>query len=345
MIARMEFKLDSLDTSHKPNADEKSAESESPALTVIIISYNTRDLTLKALETLYATTVETPINVIVLDNASKDGSVDAIRQDYPQVELIASKDNLGFAAGNNMAAKQAKTEWILLLNPDTECYEGAIDNLFTFAKEHREASIFGGRTVFPDGKLNLGSCWRRSSLWSLLSSALGLTLLFPNSSMFNSEIMGGWQRDDVREVDIVAGCFFLTRLRVWEELEGFDLTFFMYGEETDFCLRAGKLGHKLMVTPDAEIMHLVGAATGGMVNVRKTKLVYSSKVTLIRKHWPKQKRALGVFLLKLAIFNRAVVYGAASYVSQKYAPQAAHWTGVWKERKDWLSGFPEHMKP
>ncbi|MBG6201142.1 GT2 family glycosyltransferase [Labrenzia sp. EL_13] len=312
-----------------------------PEVTVIIVSYNTRELTLKAIETLFETTVQTPIKVIVLDNASCDGSAEAVRDSFPQVEVIASKDNLGFAAGNNVAAKQANTEWLLLLNPDTECYEGAVDNLVSFARGHPEISIFGGKTYYPDGTLNLGSCWRQSSLWSLFCSAFGLTLLFPNSSVFNADIMGAWKRDDARQVDIVAGCFLLTRRHLWEALQGFDLAFYMYGEETDFCLRAGQLGHKLMITPDANIMHLVGAATGGAVNVRKTKLIYSSKVSLVRKHWSGTKRSLGLFLLKLAIFNRAFVYKAAFFASKKYESRAEHWLSVWRDRKEWANGFEE----
>lgn len=323
-------------------AKSMSTASEQAEVTVIVVSYNTCDLTLKALDTLYATTRKTKIHVIVLDNASVDGSAEAIQQNFPQVEMISSEENLGFARGNNVAAKRVNSEWILLLNPDTECHEGAVDNLVSFAQSHPEAGIFGGRTVFPDGSLNLGSCWRKSSLWSLFCSAFGLTLMFPNSSLFNADIMGAWQRDDVREVDIVAGCFLLTKRNIWEELNGFDLTFYMYGEETDFCLRAGNLGYKLMITPDAEIMHLVGAATGGMVNVRKTKLVYGSKVTLVRKHWTKLKRPLGVFLLKLAIFNRAFSYRAAKLVSSKYGDQADHWMGVWRARAEWEKGFTEN---
>lgn len=337
--------MDGFDTNQtQTGADTGTAHASrepGPELTVVIISYNTRELTIKAIETLFATTLKTSIHVIVLDNDSKDGSVDAIRENFPQVELIASSENLGFAAGNNVAAKRVETEWLLLLNPDTECHEGAVDNLLGFAKSHPEASIFGGRTVFPDGSLNLGSCWRKTSLWSLLCSSLGLTLMFPKSSVFNPEIMGAWQRDDVREVDIVAGCFLLTRRKVWEELKGFDLTFFMYGEETDFCLRAGQRGHKLMITPDAEIMHLVGAATGSMHNVRKTKLIFSSKITLVRKFWPQPKRAVGIALLKLVILSRAILYAAASRVSGRFDQQAEHWTTVWRERDEWLNGFSD----
>jgi len=320
---------------------ESNASAE---LTVIVVSYNTKELTLKALETLYSTTIQTRIHVIVLDNCSSDGSGDAIEKGYSSVELIKSRENLGFAGGNNVAAERAQTDWILLLNPDTECHIGAIDNLLAFAKAHPQAQIFGGRTVFPDGSLNIASCWRKSSMWSLFCSAFGLTLMFKSSDFFNAEAMGAWQRNSVREVDIVSGCFFLTTKKLWDQLKGFDPTFYMYGEETDFCLRAKKLGHKLMITPDAEIMHLVGASTGGKVNAAKTKMVYGAKVTLIRKHWPKATQPLGRFLLKTAVFNRALAYKAARFLDEeRFAKQAENWGRVWSERKDWTGGFPDRL--
>ena len=100
-------------------------------------------------------------------------------------------------------------------------------------------------------------------------------------------------------------------------------------------------GHKLMITPDAEIMHLVGAATGSMHNVRKTKLIFSSKITLVRKFWPQPKRSVGIALLKLVILSRAILYAAASRVSGRFDQQAEHWTTVWRERGEWLNGFPD----
>ena len=244
---------------------KKGPEAGISALTVIIISYNTRDLTLAALRTLYATTQATAFRTVVLDNASTDGSADAVATTFPQVELLRSDENLGFARANNMVAAAARTEWLLLLNPDTECHAGAVDNLMAFARANPQGGIYGGRTVFPDGSLNIASCWNRITPWSVFCLATGLTAAFPRSTIFDPEAMGGWQRDTVREVDIVVGCFLLIRRDLWTRLGGFDLRYFMYGEEADLCLRARRLGFRPMITPDAEIMHLVGAASASKV--------------------------------------------------------------------------------
>ena len=213
-----------------------------PELTVIVVSYNTRALTLACLDTLFANTHRTQMRVVVLDNASADGSAQAVRARFPQVECIASAENLGFARANNQVAAAADTPWLLLLNPDTETHPDAIDNILAFAKAHPRAGIVGGRTVFPDGSLNPASCWRRIGVWSLLTQITGLSRRFPNSGLFNYEGIGGWRRDSVREVDIVVGCFLMISTELWRRLGGFDLRYFMYGEDADLCLRARALG-------------------------------------------------------------------------------------------------------
>lgn len=312
--------------------------STEPELTVIVVSYNTRTLTLAALRTLLAETRHTHMKVVVFDNASSDGSADAIAAEFPQIELIRNPDNVGFARANNIVAAQTDTEWLLLLNPDTEVHDGAVDNLMKFAREHPSAGIYGGRTVFPDGSLNIASCWQRITLWSLFCLATGLTAIAPNSNLFGPERIGGWKRDTVREVDIVVGCFFLIRRELWNALGGFDLRYFMYGEEADLCLRAARMGYRPMITPDAEIMHIVGAAS----NTLGHKLAYLAKarVTLVRDHWPRRWVPLGLSLMCLWVGIRALAYGTLSFVGvSRMDARATAWGDTWRARRDWLKGY------
>ena len=192
------------------------------------------------------------MRVVVLDNASDDGSADAVAAAFPQVELIRSPDNLGFARANNVIAETAATEWLLLLNSDTEVLPGAIDELLAFARANPAHGIYGGRTLFPDGSLNRGSCYDRLTPWSAFCHATGLVAAFRDSALFDTENIGGWARDSVREVDIVSGCFFLIRTALWRELGGFDPRFFMYGEEVDLCHRARARGWRPVVTPGGD---------------------------------------------------------------------------------------------
>lgn len=307
-------------------------------LTVIVVSYNTRTLTLAALRSLFDTTRATSMRVVLLDNASTDGSADAVAASFPQVEQIRSMENLGFARANNVVGALARTEFLLLLNPDTECHPGAVDNLLAFARANPGSGIWGGRTVFPDGSLNIASCWQRITPWSMFCMAVGLTAAFPRSNIFNSEALGAWKRDSVREVDIVSGCFFLIRRDLWERLGGFDLRYFMYGEEADLCLRARRLGFRPMITPAAQIMHLLGAASISQAHKRVS--VAKARVTLIRTHWPAWQVPLGIGLMWLWGGLRFGASRAAALFGQESGQKrSAHWSEVWRRRHEWLQGY------
>lgn len=301
-------------------------------LTVIIVSYNTRELTLRAVETLLANSPGLAMHVVVFDNASADGSAQAVATRFRQVEVVANLDNVGFASANNRVAETATTPWLCLLNPDTETHPNAIVNLLAFAKAHPEAGIVGGRTVFPDGSLNPASCWRRISPWSLFTQTFGLARLFPGSELFNHEAMGGWLRDSVREVDVVVGCLLLTPTELWRRLGGFDTRYFMYGEDADLCLRARKLGYRPMITPDAQIMHLVGASTKKRAD--KVVAVMKAKATLIRDHWSKPLVPLGIAQLWLWGLARRLAAMLASSPEQQ-----DRLIRIWLERRTWLAGF------
>src|SRR5687768_13513466 len=128
-------------------------------VSILIISYNTRQLTLRCLRSVYEQTREVSFEVIVCDNASSDGSADAISREFPQVQLVALAENVGFARANNMIAQQeARGKYLLLLNPDTEILEGAVQKAVAFAEGKPDAGVVGGRTYFADRRLNQTSC-------------------------------------------------------------------------------------------------------------------------------------------------------------------------------------------
>jgi N-acetylglucosaminyl-diphospho-decaprenol L-rhamnosyltransferase len=323
---------------NQPAKDEYFSDAVAPELTVIVVNYNTRELTLACLRTLYENTFTTTFHTVVVDNASTDGSVEAIAQAFPQVELISSHENHGFAGGNNLVARQAKTEWLLLLNPDTEVHYGAVDNLLAFSKSHPEAGITGGRTVFRDGSLNALSCLNRITPWSAVCTTIGLTSMFRGSPVFDTENIGGWKRDSERQVDIVVGCFLMIKRHLWEELEGFDTKFFMYGEEADLCLRAGKIGYKPMITPEAEIMHLVGAASDSVAG--KVVMVAKGRSTLIRDHWSPLLVPVGVALMWLWGGLRVVAARVLALSGRKeFQLQKEKWEEIWSKRQEWLAGY------
>ena len=162
-------------------------------VSIIVVSYNTRAMTLAALDSVAAQTKTVTYEVIVVDNASSDGSAAAIAAHPAKPRLIALNENICFARANNLAADEARGAYVLLLNSDTVVLDGAIDKLVAFARNNRRAMIWGGRTVFADGSLNPGSCWGRLSPWNLICRISGLTSIFPRSELFNGESIGCWQ--------------------------------------------------------------------------------------------------------------------------------------------------------
>ena len=332
------------DQMREDTAESGTKESSSdPAVSVLVISYNTSDMTLECLRSLESTT-QAPHEVIVLDNASSDGSADAIAaafptEKFPHIRLIRSAENLGFAGGNNMAAPHARGRYILLLNPDTVVLEGAVDNLLAFAREVPHAKIWGGRTIFPDGSLNPTSCLQRMTLWNVFCRTSGLGSLLPQSRIFNPEIYPGWDRDTVRAVDFVAGCLLLIEREFWDALGGFDLDYFMYGEEADLCERARKMGADPHITPESVIIHYSAASFPSRAD--KMSLLLKGKIELVKRHFPTWQRPLGVALVRLWPLTRVIASGAATLVSRNSELQKTRemWSTVWSRRGQWRDGY------
>jgi hypothetical protein len=315
------------------------AEDRPPTLSILIVSYNTRAMTLACLDSIAAGAELTAHEIIVVDNASSDGSAEAIASHPAAPRLIASVENLGFARANAEAARWARGELLLLLNPDTVVLKGAIDRLVDFARLRPKAQIWGGRTLFADGRLNPASAWGRMTLWRLFCRASGLTGIFPGSRLFDGEAIGGWQRDSEREVDIVSGAFLMLPSALWDRLGGFDPLFFMYGEEADLSLRARRLGARPRVTPEATIIHHGGASE----RTREGKMVrlLAAKATLIRRHFPRWARLPGLALHAAWPLSRAAALGVAGWVGSnaEHREAARVWWTIWRRRAEWIGGY------
>lgn len=312
-----------------------STETSDYDVSILIVSYNTREMTLACLESVFRETRNAHFEILLVDNASTDGSAHAIRSQYPRIRLIASGENLGFAAANNLAASEASGKYLLLLNPDTLILNGAVDKMVAFADKHPDAAIVGGRTVFENGELNPTSCWRAPSLWGFVCRAIGLDALFPTSRLFNHDSYAGWKRDNEREVEIVSGCFLLIRRSIWERLEGFDRAFFMYAEDWDLCMRTRRLGYRCLMCPDAEIVHYGGASEP--VKADKMIRLFVTKAQLCRKHWSRPTAWMGIRLLDLWALTRIFGYGVVKLFRPTKLRQYTCWKEVWAGRSQWRS--------
>ena len=305
-----------------------------PRVSVLIVSYCTRALTLACLESVYDQTDTGLVEVIVVDNASDDGSAEAIASDFPQARLVQLSENRGFAGANNLAGQMARGKFILLLNPDTVILDNAIERLWEFAEANPSAGIWGGRTVFADGSLNPTSSWAEPTLWSMFLTATGVA---NKVQALNPESMYGWRHDSIREVDIVTGCFLLIERSLWISLDGFDETFFMYGEDADLCLRARDMGYNPLVTPDATIIHIGGASE--RIPADKLVRLFTAKAQLLARHWGPLRGRLGLLQLDLWAALRTALLTLGAIFITTLKPKQTEWISVLRRRAVWRQAY------
>jgi len=252
-------------------------------VSIIIVSWNTRDILRNCLKSVYEQTKNITFEVILIDNASSDGTAEMVRNEFPHVNLIKNSQNRGFAAANNQGMKIARGKYILLLNPDTIILNAAINKTLVFAEQNPEAGVIGCQAFWPDGRRQ-NTCFKFPSLKLVAIASLcffrmakpfHIPLLHPDRYLnydFNLQ----------HDVDIVAGCFFLIRKNVIEKVGMFDEQFFMYGEEAEWCYRIQKAGWRIRYFPDAHIVHIYGASSSQVqddarINVRRGNLLFLHK--------------------------------------------------------------------
>jgi GT2 family glycosyltransferase len=302
-------------------------DAQAVELTIIVVSFGTREMTLQCLDSVLLETKRTVYEIIIVDNASQDGSAEAVGLRFPAAKVLPQQRNLGFGAACNLAAREARGRYLLLLNPDTIVRDAAIDRLVGFAHRRPQAGIWGGRMLFADGTLNAMSCWRRQSLWNLWCRATGLATLFRRSPLFHSHTYAGWDRDSEREVDIVSGGFLLIEKSLWDRLSGFAPEFFLYGEDSDLCIRARALGYRPLITPEATIIHESGGTQKD--DVKKIAQILAVRALLIQKYFPRGTQSLALLLLACVPF--------VGQFSGTLFPRET-WRSVWRSRGKWLSG-------
>ena len=251
-------------------------------LSIIIVNWNVRDLLDRCLASICASKVgHRQIEVIVVDSGSADGSVDMIREQYPQVNLLALRENIGFTRGNNLGLAQAAGNYLLLLNPDTELSEDALALLLDYMLANPHVGIIGPHTLNTDGSHQ--STRRRFP--TLVTGFLESTWLagFAPASVERDYRLLDTVDDDIMDVDWVQGSALLLRREVYAEIGGLDEGFVMYSEELDFCKRAKSVGWRVVYHGDAKIRHH-GGKSSEQASARKQIHFQTSKLRYFRKH-------------------------------------------------------------
>lgn len=225
-----------------------------PLVTVIIVSYNTRELLAQCLESLRPETVMTSVSVTVVDNASHDGSVAMVRDRFPWVTVVESLVNSGFAAANNLVLRDLASPYALLLNSDTVVAPGTIQHMLDCMERRPDAGVVGCRLLNADDSLQR-SCWRFPHPLRALGEALGVTQALRRRSNYSE-----WDYASERRVDFVIGACLLLRKATLDQAGIFDERFFMYGEEMDLCYRLARAGWSVWYTPERSVVHYGGAS-------------------------------------------------------------------------------------
>lgn len=244
-------------------------------LSIIIVSWNTADLLEACLASIMAHPPRRDFEVIVVDNASEDGSVQMVRRQYPRVTLLENEKNVGFARANNQGIRQASGRYLLLLNPDTEVRPDALETLLRFLGKHESAGAVGARILNSDGTLQ-PSCYPTPTL---LNEWLHLFHL----DRERREGMESWDVTQPRAVEVLLGACIMVRREALDDVGPLDERFFMYSEEVDFCYRIRKAGWSLYWVPQAQVVHYGGQSTRQAATDMFLRL-YEGKLLYFRKH-------------------------------------------------------------
>jgi len=275
-------------------------------VTVIVVSWNTCDILHNCLTAIYNETRDVTFEVIVVDNASTDGSAQMVMSEFPQVHLIMNSKNVGYAGANNQGIAKAHGRYVLLLNSDTFVLDNAIGKIVPFADNHPEAAVVGCRILNHD-RTDQGSCFRFPSILNLLLQAMFLARLCPHNKFLGREMMGWFDWGTVWEVDVVVGCFMLVRHEAIEQVGVMDSTYFMYAEETDWCWRFKEHGWKILFSPDAEIIHLYGQSSR-QVKPQMILQESSSILKFIQKNRSNLYYTIAVILIALSFGVRIPIW-------------------------------------
>jgi hypothetical protein len=244
-----------------------------------------------------------PVEVVVVDNASGDGSADAVEKDFPGVELIRLGQNVGFGRANNAGLDRCGGEFILVLNPDVLVQEGCVGGLADFMSEQPEVGAAGPRIERPDGGLDLAARRSFPSPTSAFYRFIGLSRLFPRSHRFNRYNLGSRSADELQEIDSGTAACLMVRRTAIVQVGFFDPEFFMYGEDLDLCFRLKAADWKVFYVPAARALHLKGSSTRQATG-RMLFEFHRSMWIFYKKHDPARANPIASAIVWAGIWSR-----------------------------------------
>lgn len=288
-------------------------------ISVIIVNYNVEYFLEQCLNSVFQALQNTSGEVFVVDNDSIDSSVDMVREKYPKVNLIANKDNLGFAKANNQAIKLARGEYILLLNPDTVVEEDTFTRCIEFMDAKPMSGGLGVRMI--DGKGNFLPESKRGLPTPAVAfyKIFGISRIFPKSKIFGQYHLGYLDEFEINEIDVLSGAFMMMRKKTIDEVGMLDEAFFMYGEDIDLSYRIIKGGYKNYYYPKTQIIHYKGESTKKS-SVNYVFVFYRAMIIFAEKHFSQKNAKLFSFLINCAIYFRATLALLSRFIKKAFLP-------------------------
>jgi len=284
-------------------------------LSIIIVNYNVQDFLLHTLESIKRAVINISYEIFVVDNASVDGSVEMIKNKFPDVRLIENQLNRGFAAANNQAMKESSGEYIVLINPDTVVQEDTFTKLINFMEDHPDAGAATCKILNPDGTFSVDSRHSIPTPMTAFWKQIGFHRLFPKSKVFARYNLTYLDENEIYPVDAISGSFMFIRRSAVEEVGYLDEDYFMYCEDVDYCYRITRSGWKIYYAPVSDIIHYKGEST------KKNNLDYvlnfnKSLYLFYKKHFHKKYFSFFSWIILLGIFFRGIfVYMKNFFIS------------------------------
>jgi len=274
-----------------------------PDLSIVVLSWNTKELTLACLRALHREQPEASHEVIVVDNGSEDGSAEAIAQEFPEVLLHRNQDNQGYSRGNNQGAKLARGRCLCLLNSDTEVQSGALDALLSFLDQHAEYGVVAPKLVNPDGRVQL-ACKRFPGILTALCFDSFWGSFPPGSWVQDRYLMKGFDHLQSRDVEQPPGACMMISTELYRRLGGLDEELWLFFNDVDICRKIHAVGKKIRYINEAVVMHHEGASTK---TFGKFVVIWNrNRMTYYRKHYGPWITPYMRMVLRLRAFEESI---------------------------------------
>lgn len=289
-----------------PDVTASIVRIDTPDLTISIVNSNNRAMLERCLRSIQASRHAVTYELIVVDNASTDGSVEMLRREFPQVLVLENKERKGFSANHNRALERGTGRYVLILNDDTEIEPDCFERMVAFMDAHPEAGACGAKLLNPDGSLQR-TANRFPTLTFGIFEALGLDGRFPNNPVQRHSVYAEWDRASTREVDAVSGAALLVRREAMAQAGPLDPNYFLYSEEVDWCYRLHKHGWKIYYVADARVIHYGGQSTAARAPKKFHDIYWDSFLYYYKKHFGTPAYLLVRALLAMRLSARQLV--------------------------------------